>query len=1220
MKVNGHVKKHFVLFKRIGLVVILLITVTNFCIVSAEEPAHEQNVDWTSPIGIPNPKNVEFFGGFDPIQGSYMMYQDKMYDFGNGPEAYKDTGNGPYTHYVDYNNTNATDLNNPFGTVEKPRKTIPNEELLPGSVVEIHSLEYNRDYTVKGNGTQEAPIFIRGVNNPQMRALQFSQANQQSYMVAENLTVGKITINAPSHHIVIRNCELPFEEGGISVGNYIEGEKVHHIIIYNNRIHNADDTWDESTGEDTDWSGFIVNCNYGNQGSEAHHIWVLDNEIFHCKGGGINGGQSGNIDDEIHHIFIGRNHLYENRQSSIGIKVCSDVIISQNTIHDHKTSLIQSSNYGAGVALQYGTQNAWVIYNEIYNSEVGIKVPSSKDMSIDYTQYYIGNVIHDIYEKTPVDNWNWKYAPAAFMIWGGDNVYIVDNTVFNVNAGIYSPAQRGADGKLNNTIRLVKGNIFSDVRDGHFFAENCSLGEEGSVEFVDNIVYQSEGKEVTFNISNQVLSFNQIKESYPTGIMENFIFDNPGFIDTGSGNFRISSTSPARDSGSATNVYQVFYETYALDICKDFDSSKRPQGTAWDIGAFELPPGGESIPETPNPTFTLNIQATNGTVVKDPDKASYEQGETVRLISRPAPGYMFDSWGGDASGTRLIADVTMDGDKTIIANYKSWETPLGIPEPSFGIRETYRMYDNESKRNLSLTYHQNEEGGFYTHYVDNSHPSATDSNNPYGTADKPRMTFPKDSDVLPGSVIELHGQIYTINQKILHYCGTAAQPIFFRGYSADQRVEIARGELILNAQYLICENIKKTGNAEEIPNGREGGSLNVRSFNGAQAHHVAIRYCETMQTGAMMAVAYAGNFTSVQTILPADNIVFYSNHLNMAHFVPGGQISSTDTCAISLQENSSNIWCIDNLIQNARADAIGGGHDDKYTCRNVYAGRNVMHTCGENAIDVKEVDTFIATENVMYDFRGWKEGIGGAVVFHYGPKYSPRNVWFMNNEIFDCDLGIQVGGSQEYPVHIIGNIVHDIHQLSDPGNGYAFTTWNCRQVYLQGNLFFDVDNGVDWRVNNAGGKLFLEDNIVTGVREGGSHLNISSGTQADAAVLSGNTFYEENRGIQIKRGGQTYQTAEAWNDMRGKAEVSNQNLGISDPLLYKYEPESAIVIYFYGDMNNDGVVDIVDLAYTARNIDMTSVSDNWNAVIKADMNSDDKIDIVDLSSVARLIK
>ena len=74
-------------------------------------------------------------------------------------------------------------------------------------------------------------------------------------------------------------------------------------------------------------------------------------------------------------------------------------------------------------------------------------------------------------------------------------------------------------------------------------------------------------------------------------------------------------------------------------------------------------------------------------------KDDYAEGERVRLTPRPDSGYRFDRWSGDAYGGRLVMDLVMDGNKSVTAHFKTWEPPIGIPSPSFGITETYRMYD-----------------------------------------------------------------------------------------------------------------------------------------------------------------------------------------------------------------------------------------------------------------------------------------------------------------------------------------------------------------------------------------------------------------------------------------------------------------------------------------------------------------------------------------------
>ena len=69
------------------------------------------------------------------------MFANRTYDFGSGLVPYPNAGNGPYTHYVDKTSPTATDTNNPYGTPDRPRLTIPSS-LAPGSVVEIHGSGY----------------------------------------------------------------------------------------------------------------------------------------------------------------------------------------------------------------------------------------------------------------------------------------------------------------------------------------------------------------------------------------------------------------------------------------------------------------------------------------------------------------------------------------------------------------------------------------------------------------------------------------------------------------------------------------------------------------------------------------------------------------------------------------------------------------------------------------------------------------------------------------------------------------------------------------------------------------------------------------------------------------------------------------------------------------------------------------------------------------------
>ncbi|MHC4572962.1 MAG: InlB B-repeat-containing protein [Planctomycetota bacterium] len=68
-------------------------------------------------------------------------------------------------------------------------------------------------------------------------------------------------------------------------------------------------------------------------------------------------------------------------------------------------------------------------------------------------------------------------------------------------------------------------------------------------------------------------------------------------------------------------------------------------------------------------TYTLGITAENGVVVRNPDKASYNYGETVVLEAVPDTGYHFVDWSGAVTGGSNPVSVVMDADKSITANF-----------------------------------------------------------------------------------------------------------------------------------------------------------------------------------------------------------------------------------------------------------------------------------------------------------------------------------------------------------------------------------------------------------------------------------------------------------------------------------------------------------------------------------------------------------------------
>jgi hypothetical protein len=370
----------------------------------------------------------------------------------------------------------------------------------------------------------------------------------------------------------------------------------------------------------------------------------------------------------------------------------------------------------------------------------------------------------------------------------------------------------------------------------------------------------------------------------------------------------------------------------------------------------------------------------------------------------------------------------MDGNKTITANFGVWQPPMGIPSPEFGISETYRMYDVPANRNPVLTYTQNAEGGYYTHYIDKTDPNATDTSNTYGSIAKPRLTIP--TTIAAGSVVEIHGGTYTTAQDYYQVTanGTIDLPVFMRGISTVDRPVVGL-PMRLVGSYLILENMNFTG-----------GNLSLHGNN--------TQYYMSVRSSEFQNEANAGI-----RINDSQFIVIYNNEIH--HNIENPPVGDYGFSGIEVMDGGSvgvttyKVWIVDNHIHDNGKDGLQQllGQTEY-----VYIGRNLMHDDRENAIDLKNGKHCIVSQNTCYGYLASESSNGDAIrLDDEGPL---DEIWVIFNEVYASNYGIESYGTT-FTAYMIGNVIHNLTGPAAAGihGGYAGPIIN--------NTIYDVVTGVD---------------------------------------------------------------------------------------------------------------------------------------------------------------
>jgi len=434
-----------------------------------------------------------------------------------------------------------------------------------------------------------------------------------------------------------------------------------------------------------------------------------------------------------------------------------------------------------------------------------------------------------------------------------------------------------------------------------------------------------------------------------------------------------------------------------------------------------------------------------------------------------------------AAGVGLLLSIS-----TVEA--QTWAPPIGIPAPSFGIRE--QAPAAPSPWTVPTT-------GFY--YVDATSAASTDTSNPLGTPSKPRKTIP---NALPaGSVVELHGtydRSHSSPNSIVA-SGTSTNPVYIRGVSVAAR-PLIRNWWEVKGTYVILENL-------------EFGPLNATQSGGlvflAPLNHAALRHSNVhgnLNGGGMALESWDTQLTQ--------NVVVYNNAVH-----DNGDVNATfdqDVHGITVGARVSNVWVVDNQLYRNSGDGIqvNAYGATAASTHHIYVGRNLAYGNKQTGFWSKLATDVVFSQNVSRSHRPGNSSMGQCMGFQYATQY----IWFLFNTMSDCDFGIGVMSDHEgtgTESFIIGNVIYNIH----PANGVidAGNSWASSAIMIAGstnrrvihNTIYDVNAGIN--VGASNGTLEVRDNIISRVVAPANHLYVESATLAASTAFHHNLLEGDPR-------------------------------------------------------------------------------------------------------------